>query len=79
MKFPISEQIRSIHFPPISEVKGWLAAAAPELSLIDLCRYDEAKKGLLRAGLFCQERLCGEGNNPGIRPGLSAQCTTLSV
>jgi aspartate/methionine/tyrosine aminotransferase len=38
MKFPISEQIRSVHFPPISEVKGWLAAAAPGLTPIDLCQ-----------------------------------------
>ena len=38
MKFPISEQIRRIHPPPISEVKGWLAGAKPDLPLIDLCQ-----------------------------------------
>ena len=38
MKFPVSENIRKVHFPPISEVKGWLAGAAPGLPLIDLCQ-----------------------------------------
>ncbi len=39
MKFPINDHIRSVHFPPISEVKGW-AASRPEigLALIDLCQ-----------------------------------------
>jgi aspartate/methionine/tyrosine aminotransferase len=39
MHFEINEQIRSVHFPPISEVKGWLATR-PEcgLELIDLCQ-----------------------------------------
>src|SRR5512137_3206853 len=40
MKFPISPQIRSVHFPPISEVKGWLAGrpADSPLPLVDLCQ-----------------------------------------
>jgi aspartate/methionine/tyrosine aminotransferase len=38
MKFTISEQIERVHFPPISEVKGWLAGARPELPLMDLCQ-----------------------------------------
>jgi len=40
MKFPISPQIRSVHFPPISEVKGWLAdrPADSPLPLVDLCQ-----------------------------------------
>ncbi|QXE89808.1 aminotransferase [Geomonas subterranea] len=38
MKFPVSELIEGVHPPPISEVKGWLAAANPKLSLIDLCQ-----------------------------------------
>src|SRR5512137_2526684 len=39
MSVPFSPYIRSVHFPPISEVKGWLAAR-PEcgLELIDLCQ-----------------------------------------
>jgi len=38
MQFPISELIRGVHPPPISEVKGWFAAANPALSPIDLCQ-----------------------------------------
>ena len=38
MKFPVSTLIRGVHPPPISEVKGWLAAANPRLPLIDLCQ-----------------------------------------
>ena len=38
MKFPISDHIRKVHFPPISEVKGWLAGALRDLPLIDLCQ-----------------------------------------
>ena len=38
MKFPISDQIRTVHPPPISQVKGWLAGADPGLSLVDLCQ-----------------------------------------
>lgn len=38
MKFPISELIRGVHPPPITEVKRWLAEAAPGLPLIDLCQ-----------------------------------------
>jgi aspartate/methionine/tyrosine aminotransferase len=38
MKFPVNEHILKVHFPPISEVKGWLAAAPPSLPLVDLCQ-----------------------------------------
>ncbi|WP_298436987.1 aminotransferase [Geobacter sp.] len=40
MKFPVSDQIRSVHFPPISEVKGWLAHRDPgdPRPLVDLCQ-----------------------------------------
>ena len=40
MKFPISEQIRSVHFPPISEVREWAASYQPIAGrdLIDLCQ-----------------------------------------
>ena len=38
MRFPISDHIRKVHFPPISEVKGWLAGAAQDRPLIDLCQ-----------------------------------------
>ena len=40
MKFPISDQIRDVHFPPISEVREWAAAYSPppERPLIDLCQ-----------------------------------------
>ena len=39
MHVTINEHIRSVHFPPISEVKGWVALR-PEngLELIDLCQ-----------------------------------------
>jgi len=38
MKFAMNDQIARVHFPPISEVKGWLAAAPPGLPIIDLCQ-----------------------------------------
>jgi aspartate/methionine/tyrosine aminotransferase len=39
MNFSINEHIRSVHFPPISEVKGWLAERPDNgLELIDLCQ-----------------------------------------
>jgi aspartate/methionine/tyrosine aminotransferase len=38
MKFPISPHIRGVHFPPISEVKGWVANAPAGRHLIDLCQ-----------------------------------------
>jgi hypothetical protein len=40
MNFTISPQIRKVHFPPISEVKGWLAGRtfSAEKSLVDLCQ-----------------------------------------
>ena len=40
MKFPVSEQITAVHFPPISEVREWAASyrATPERPLIDLCQ-----------------------------------------
>ena len=39
MNFSISPHIRSVHFPPISEVKAWLAARADNgLEPIDLCQ-----------------------------------------
>ena len=38
MKFAMNDQIARVHFPPISEVKGWLAASPPSLPIIDLCQ-----------------------------------------
>jgi len=38
MNFAVSRHIRAVHAPPISEVKGWLAAADPGVPLIDLCQ-----------------------------------------
>jgi aspartate/methionine/tyrosine aminotransferase len=39
MQFTINEHIRSVHFPPISEVKGWLNTRPDTgLELIDLCQ-----------------------------------------
>ena len=39
MSMQFSPHIRSVHFPPISEVKGWLAARPDNgLELIDLCQ-----------------------------------------
>ena len=38
MNFSMNEQIVQVHFPPISEVKGWLAQAPPGLPLVDLCQ-----------------------------------------
>ncbi len=40
MKFAISELIRGVHFPPISEVQGWLAESSfpADRPLIDLCQ-----------------------------------------
>ncbi len=39
MRYTINEHIRAVHFPPISEVKGWVATR-PDigLDLIDLCQ-----------------------------------------
>jgi len=40
MNFPISAHIEQVHFPPISEVKAWVAGRsfAPERPLVDLCQ-----------------------------------------
>lgn len=40
MKFAISDQIRAVHAPPITEVKGWLAGREPDPArpLVDLCQ-----------------------------------------
>lgn len=38
MKFAVSELIRSVHFPPISEVRNWVAQRKSEVPLIDLCQ-----------------------------------------
>jgi len=39
MKFRVSELIEQVNFPPISEVKGWVAARPDNgLALIDLCQ-----------------------------------------
>jgi aspartate/methionine/tyrosine aminotransferase len=38
MKFSLNDHIVRVHFPPISEVKGWLAAAPQGLPLVDLCQ-----------------------------------------
>jgi len=38
MRFPVSQQILGVHPPPISEVRGWLAEAPPDLPIIDLCQ-----------------------------------------
>ena len=38
MKFAVNEHILKVHFPPIAEVKGWLANAPPGLPLVDLCQ-----------------------------------------
>jgi aspartate/methionine/tyrosine aminotransferase len=39
MEFTINEHIHAVHFPPISEVKGWLTGRADSgLELIDLCQ-----------------------------------------
>ena len=40
MKFPVSPHIEKVHFPPISEVKEWLAGRSfpPERPLVDLCQ-----------------------------------------
>jgi hypothetical protein len=40
MKFQISPLIEQVHFPPISEVKGWLAGRSfpAEKPLVDLCQ-----------------------------------------
>lgn len=39
MQYTINEHIRSVHFPPISEVKGWLTTRPDNgLELIDLCQ-----------------------------------------
>jgi aspartate/methionine/tyrosine aminotransferase len=40
MKFAVSPHIERVHFPPISEVKEWLAGRSfpPERPLVDLCQ-----------------------------------------
>ncbi|BCA79317.1 aminotransferase [Desulfuromonas sp. AOP6] len=40
MKFPLSPDIRQVHFPPISEVKSWIAGRhfPAERPLVDLCQ-----------------------------------------
>jgi aspartate/methionine/tyrosine aminotransferase len=38
MNFSVNEQIVQVHFPPIAEVKGWLAGVGSDLPLIDLCQ-----------------------------------------
>ena len=39
MNYSTSELIKKVHFPPISEVKGWIAARPDDgLPLIDLCQ-----------------------------------------
>jgi aspartate/methionine/tyrosine aminotransferase len=39
MRFEVNDHIRTVHFPPISEVKGWLAERKEcGLELIDLCQ-----------------------------------------
>ena len=40
MKFPMNDLIARVHFPPISEVKNWIAGKEPdpERPLIDLCQ-----------------------------------------
>lgn len=40
MKFPVSPHIEQVHFPPISEVKEWLAGRTfpAERPLVDLCQ-----------------------------------------
>jgi aspartate/methionine/tyrosine aminotransferase len=40
MRFPISPNIEQVHFPPISEVKSWIAGRTfpPERPLVDLCQ-----------------------------------------
>lgn len=38
MRFHITDEVRGVHFPPISEVKKWVAEYRGRLSLIDLCQ-----------------------------------------
>lgn len=38
MKFSISELIKKVHFPPISEVRRWIAESACPLPVVDLCQ-----------------------------------------
>lgn len=40
MHFPISPNVEQVHFPPISEVKSWIAGRTfpPERPLVDLCQ-----------------------------------------
>lgn len=40
MRFPVSPHIAAVHFPPISEVKEWIAGRTfpPERPLVDLCQ-----------------------------------------
>ncbi len=40
MRYPIADNIRKVHFPPISEVQGWIAEskAGSDIELFDLCQ-----------------------------------------
>jgi aspartate/methionine/tyrosine aminotransferase len=38
MKFPISRLIEQVHFPPISEVRRWIAESPCQLPIVDLCQ-----------------------------------------
>jgi aspartate/methionine/tyrosine aminotransferase len=38
MQFPVSPLITRVHFPPISEVKGWLSGRTTDQPLVDLCQ-----------------------------------------
>lgn len=38
MKFPISRMIEQVHFPPISEVRRWIAESTCKLPVVDLCQ-----------------------------------------
>jgi len=63
MGFTISPHIGKVHFPPISEVKGWLAGRVfpAERPLGDLCQ--AAKRLADEANLIC---LPGEVFGPGL-------------
>jgi hypothetical protein len=38
MTFPVSDLIRAVHTPPITEVREWLAASRSSLPAVDLCQ-----------------------------------------
>ena len=38
MRFPISTLIEGVHFPPISEVRRWIAESTCHLPVVDLCQ-----------------------------------------